>query len=65
MKLNELGFEELERLEKDIAFDSNRMMDKHKAWEASQKLKLVQAELERRRNPIGSFIKQIQKWFNN
>jgi hypothetical protein len=65
MKLNELSFEELERLEKDLAFDSKRMIDKHKAWEASVKLKLVQAELERRRNPIGSFIKQIQKWFDN
>jgi hypothetical protein len=65
MKLSEFSLIELEKLEKDLEFDSRRMMDKHKAWEASQKLKLVRAELERRRNPLGSILKQIQNWFDN
>jgi hypothetical protein len=65
MKLHELRNEELERLEKDLIFDSKHMMDKHKGWEASQKLKLVRAEMERRRNPFGTIVKQIQRWFGN
>ena len=65
MKLEEFSFEELEKLEKNLDFDSKRMMDKHKAWEATQKLKLVRAELERRRNPLGTIVKQIQRWFGS
>jgi hypothetical protein len=65
MKLEDFSFEELEKLEKNLDFDRCHLMDKHKAWEASQKLKLVRAELQRRRNPLSSIIRQIQRWFDN
>ena len=65
MKLHEFKQDELEKLEKDLAFDSRRMIDKHKRWEVEQKLKLVRAEIERRKNPFDNLFREVKRWFGN
>lgn len=64
-QLNDFSADELEELERQYQRTAKTGLDKHKRWEAEQKLKLVRAELKRRANPMKGIKRQLKKWFGN
>lgn len=60
-QLKEMSRADLEELEYRLKYTSEKSLDKHKRWEATQKLKLVQRELKRR-GGAGSFFNRVKDW---
>jgi hypothetical protein len=60
-QLKEMSRDDLEELEYRLEYASKQALDKHKRWEATQKLKLVRRELERRRG-MGGFLNRVKDW---
>jgi hypothetical protein len=60
-QLKEMSRDDLEELEYRLSYASKNAMDKHKRWEATQKLRLVRRELKRR-SGMGGFLNRVKDW---
>lgn len=64
MKLHEMDRAQLRDVERQLNRTARNGLDQYQRWEAAQKLKLVQAEIKKRRGISGLFYRVRRMFFD-